>query len=259
MKKLVLFFSLMIILNFQLATAESDQILITFSHKMEKVQFDGKWSFFTEWKPSSLTSINNDQIKIRTAHYEDFIYIFIDVLSDITLDKNSDNVMICFDTKNNESIKPDYDDYCFVSTLDERTGIVLQGATNPESEIFEKILNPEGFLGISSISDQNDRYSKIPHGSYEFKIPTDVVGRSNEYGFYVQVFDASEQTSWTWPENIKNETKVPPSDLWGKIISIDNSLPEFHSSLLIFSVLVVPIILARSKKFNLKLLKLNIY
>src|SRR5438445_12477598 len=53
-------------------------IMITKSFYMDKVIFDGKWSFLTEWKKSSLDTLSYDdgtEIELRTAHQNNFIYI----------------------------------------------------------------------------------------------------------------------------------------------------------------------------------------
>ena len=55
--------------------------MITISPSMDKVNFDGKWTFFWEWKQTSLNTISyNDgtQIQLRTAHQGNFIYVLID-------------------------------------------------------------------------------------------------------------------------------------------------------------------------------------
>ena len=59
-----------VLFNVQQALA-TDQILITKSFTMDEIIFDGKWSFYTEWKKSSLDTINNGDgtvIQLRTAH-----------------------------------------------------------------------------------------------------------------------------------------------------------------------------------------------
>lgn len=61
---------------------------------MNKVIFDGIWSHKTEWKRSSLDSLDDGTIIFRTAHQDNFIYIFIDVLSDTIFDKGADRTTI---------------------------------------------------------------------------------------------------------------------------------------------------------------------
>ena len=234
------------------AFAATEPILITISPDMEKVIFDGKWTFYTEWKPSSLSTISFDdkQIVLRTAHYKNFIYVFVDSISDYTLDKGMDKATICFDGQNNKNHLSDKNDFCFSSTLGHKQGIVFQGGSaNGLSENFQKIINPDNFIAISSVSDENDRYTEIPHPSYEFKIPIDLIKRSDNYGFYLSVYDASSDTFYSFPkETIRENTlKIPSPSQWGDIISPDKSLPEFHLPLLIFTIMILTLVLIQAK------------
>ena len=161
--------------------------------------------------------------------------------------------MICFDTDNDKSVKPDANDYCFVAVLDGNS-FTLQG--DPSLGInsnFKKINNPPGFIGISTVSDDNDRYTKIPHTSYEFRIPTDLVGRSDMYGFYVQVYDAQLNKIHSWPENttVDSLLKIPSPDKWGYLVSPDKSLPEFQWPIfaLVSSLAVITYMTRRSVIF----------
>lgn len=221
-----------------IANAVPDPILITKSAGMDKVVFDGKWTTSLEWKPTSWNELkyNETRIELRTAHQGDFVYVFLDAINDQTLDSKNDKATICFDAKNNKSNTPDKDDFCFVAILGLNEGSTYQGGLGSESTSnFEKILNPEGFIAISSISDENNRYSDIPHIGYEFRIPTGLVGRSDNYGFYVSVYDASVQRFYVWPTALQNEnfTDIPSPAVWGDLISPDKSLPEFELPLLV--------------------------
>ena len=220
----------MIILSQQNAFA---QIMISKSADMESVDFDGEWSFYLEWKRSSLTSLyyNNDTtIQLRTAHYGNFIYILVDGVSLVKYDKGVDQAIVCFDTDNNKNQVPDPDDYCFGVPLDGKNGFVLQGGSPLEqTNHFKHIQSPEGFIGISGVSDNNDRYTPIPHASYEFRIPTSLIGRSDIYGFYVGVYDSHSNKMYSWPQDIAVDSplKIPSPSKWGELISPDKSLPEF--------------------------------
>src|SRR5207245_6369744 len=134
----------------------AEGIPITISGTMNKVSFDGKWSFATEWKESTLTQIDTgaEPIYLRTAHQGDYIYVLIDAVEDTHFVKGSDSAIVCIDGSNDK----------------------------------EKIPNTSDFIGISSVSDQNDRYSTVPHASYEFRIPIILFGRSDVYGFYTSVY-----------------------------------------------------------------------
>jgi hypothetical protein len=232
--------------------------MITISHKMNDVIFDGKWSFFSEWKGSSLNELDNS-LKIRSAHYEDFVYIFVDSIYDTSLDIGSDRAVICFDSQNNKSEIPDINDHCFIAILDRENGFTYRG--NSPFGIksnFEKISNHDDFIAIGSISDSNDRYSKIPHPSYEFKIPTEVIGRSSNYGFYVETFDAKTGNSLIWPPGIdkKSPMSIPSPKFWGEMISPDKSLPEFPLPIFIMTILIFSMIIM-SRKLNYNRLRIN--
>jgi hypothetical protein len=219
---------------------DAKSILITKSNSMKEINFDGKWTFYQEWKQTSWNPIKSDEnivFHLRTAHQGNFIYVLIDAISDSNKNIGSDKATICIDSKNNKSEFFDSDDYCFIVQLEERNFIdillnkqnnfILQGDSQSKSfEELEKIKVKE-FVGIGTMSDKEDKYSSISHASYEFKIPVELVGRSDNYGFYVNVFDASSNVVYSWPEDIKLERfDIPSSSLWGNLISPDKSLLE---------------------------------
>jgi len=69
-----------------------------------------------------------------------------------------------------------------------------------------------------------------------------MLGRSNNYGFFVAVYDDYSKTTYTWPENIDlaGPFDIPSPSKWGDIISPDNSLPELNWP--IFSLIVLLLI-----------------
>ena len=229
----------------------AEPIMITKSPNMDQVTFDGIWTHATEWKKSSLNSITTDQgtIYLRTAHQGNFVYVFLDVILDTHLDKGLDKAVICFDTENDKNEFADSNDYCFTAILGENVGSTLQGESSLVANNFQNIPNVEGFIGIGAVSDENDRYSIVPHASYEFRIPTDLIGRSDNYGYYVGIYDDFTKTTYSWPsEIVLDEFKIPSPKLWGEIISPDKSLPEFDLPFLaLISSLVMIIVITRIK------------
>ena len=215
-------------------------ILITKSNSMKEINFDGKWTFYTEWKQTSWNPIKsgeNTVFHLRTAHQGDFIYVLIDTISDTNANIGSDKATVCIDSKNNKSEFFDNDDYCFIVQLEERNfmdtllnkqdNFVIQG--NSQSKKFEELgkIKVRDFVGVGTMSDKEDKYSGISHASYEFKIPIELLGRSDNYGFYVNVFDAGSNVVYSWPEDIKLESfDIPNPSLWGNLISPDKSLLE---------------------------------
>lgn len=237
-----------------------EPIMITISEEMHKINFDGKWSFQKEWKKSSLYTINYDDrsiIELRTAHQDNFIYIFIDAVSDIHLDKKFDKAIICLDSKNDKSVIADSDDYCFVITFDEKEILVLQGGSVKSANHFENILTPAGFIGVGNSSDENDRYTSIPHLGYELRIPTDLVGRTDVYGFYFAVYDAYSNKLYSWPQEVTTDNifEIPNPSTWGEIISPDKSLPEYQIPILILTLGIILSLFLNSRKFSLSYYK----
>ncbi len=254
--KLKLFFYIFLIaftlFPIQNVLANSEPILISKSLYMEDVIFDGKWTNL-EWKHSSHNQINyeeyNVSIHLRTAHQGDYIYIFIDPVDDLTLDEFNDEATVCFDAKNEKQETFDENDFCFSVLLGSDTGNIFQGTSIDDSKsIMKKIDNIENFIAISSVSDQDDRYSKTPHPSYEFKIPIKLFERSDNYGFYLSVYDASLEKFYSWPHNATREnSQIPSPSSWGDIISPDKSLPEMNLPIMILVILIVSVIAIQSK------------
>ena len=228
-----------------------EPIMITKSSDLDQVTFDGLWTHTNEWKRSSENLIREDQgtIYLRTAHQGNFVYVFLDVAIDTHNDKDADKSVICFDATNDKTEFADSNDYCFTATLGKKIGSTLQGGSSLDTNNFQNIQNPEGFIGIGGFSDENDRYSKIPHASYEFRIPTDLIGRSDNYGYYVGIYDDFTKTTYSWPsEIVLDEFTIPSPKLWGEIISPDKSLPEFDLPFLaLVSSLVLILVITRIK------------
>lgn len=246
-------FLILLIMPFNVVFAEN-MIPITISNSMNDVSFDGKWSFWEEWKHSSHEEIKveNFIIQFRIAHQDEFIYAFVDFVNDYSFDRGADFAMLCFDTQNEKSNISDKNDYCFMSVLGRDNPITFRGGSPFGSQSnFEKIQNNNNLIAIGGISDYNDRYSNRSHVSYEFKIPLEVLGRSNNYGFHLSVFDAKTNSKIIWPENKieSNSILISQPASWGNLISPDKSLPEFHFLFFIFIItLFTSIYLANNKK-----------
>ena len=221
----------------------TEQIPITKSATIDKVIVDGKWSYYLEWKESSLNTISYEDgtaLQLRTAHQGNFVYVFIDDTGTTQWNNSSDRATVCFDTDNSKNVVADSDDYCFVAVLSENNPITLQGGS-PLSNNFRTIVNPNNFTAMASISDENDRYSTVPHPGYEFKIPTEIIGRSSDYGFYVSVYHTQSNKIYSWPQNVlvSSPLEIPSPSKWGELISPDKSIPEFQ---LPFIPLVIAVI-----------------
>ena len=234
-----------------------ESIPITEAARSELVIFDGKWTEEYEWKQSSLTAIDYDngmKIKLRTSHYGDFIYVLIDFVTDTHIEKGIDMAMICFDGKNEKNIEPDSNDFCFSTVINGKNPIIYQGDNPSQTKNkFQKITH-EDFIALGTMSDENDRYTKVPHTSYEFKIPIEILERSSFYGFYMVVYDSKSDLMYTWPKDISvNKYNIFSSpNQWGEIYSPDKSLPEFPFPLigLVLPLIIIAIFRNTLSKFN---------
>ena len=168
---------------------------------MENIIFDGKWSDSLEWKQSSLESISTEgmEINLRFAHYEQFIYVLIDAEDKTHLNFEKDFAIICFDSENDKSVTFDSNDFCFKLTFGSNSGETLQG--NSSENNFSKIDNHNDLILISSQSGEHNRYSDKPHGVYEFRIPIELINRSNNYGFFMMFHDEQDKT-YSWPTDL---------------------------------------------------------
>ena len=252
---MILIFLLMPLMN---TVYGIEPILISVSSSMDKVIFDGKWTNEIEWKESSWDSISSHYgtLHIRTAHQGDFIYVLLDAVDDQTIDHISDRALICFDVKNDKTFTSNSDDYCFSTALNGKQSFVYQGGSSLAlNGFFKKISNTNGFIGVGNKSDQNDKYSTIPHTSYEFKIPLNLLDRSNIYGFYVLVYDASTNNYYSWPNGVipDGTFDIPSPSKWGELLSPDKSIPEFNLPLFtmipaLFLVIYFTTFLQKTKK-----------
>ena len=258
MKISILLITLFFLLSSINAANATQSILITYSGTMDNVVFDGKWTDRLEWKQSSwdkLSSPNGDTLHIRSAHQGDFIYILLDVVGEESIDHISDRAMVCIDGLNDKTSIAGDDDYCFLAALDGKQGFVYQGGSSLTlNGHFKKIQNSDGFIGLGGKSDQNDKYSQIPHTSYEFKIPLNLFGRSDVYGFYVLVYDASGNQYYSWPVDIVPDSPfdIPSPSNWGNLVSPDKSIPEFDLPILtLVPAIFLVIYFTRMKKLGL--------
>jgi len=262
MRKLLfffIFFSFFYISGSFLAYAD---LLITKTTVLkDELDFDGIWTHPNEWKPTSQTKIEteNGSIFLRYAHQEDFVYFLIDVVADKNPEKHVDKATICIDTKNDKTVLPNENDYCFIAVLGKEQGHTIQGGSFVSTQnYYKKIQNHNDFIAIGNASNENDRYSKIPHSTYEFRIPTDVITRSNIYGIYVGIFDKSQSITYSWPETTSHYTKIPSPSSWGNLVSPDKSLPEFNIpffSIIIGFTIIMLYFQVKSRFLNNQILK----
>jgi len=250
---------IIIISSFLVNYASAQQVPITFSATTDEIIFDGKWSFRQEWKQTSLhNEIYSDghEMVVRTGYDYENLYVLIDFTTKAHNWK--DIAFVCLDSNSDRGAKPSITTFCFTTLSTSQYPKTLQGGSPIAiTGFFTSIPNNSNLVVIGGISDEDDRYSRIPHESYEFKIPLDVIGRSDRYGFYVSVIDGETKKSYNWPQLVTPDRYpyIPPPNMWVEIFSPDQSIPEFSLphyiliSTLLLSIIVGKMIKLKNSKF----------
>ena len=209
-----------------------EPIKTVYSGSLHNVQFDGEWTFGSEWKNSSDTKFEYDQtdaIILRTAHEDKFFYVFIDYLTDFTNDHIADRAIVCFDGYDTSSVA-DESDWCYAVSRGSGNGHTLQGGSPIyQTSHFNLVKNHPDFVAHGGTSGENDRYVATPHAAYEFRIPIEQIGFQDEYGFFVQVFDGNDIKTYPKEFSGKFPQKIPSPVKWGKIVSPDHSISKYDS------------------------------
>ena len=206
-----------------------EPIKVTISSTLHDVQFDGEWTFRSEWKESSYDNFrfdNDEQIVLRTAHQDGFFYVMVNYLTDFTYHHIADRAIVCFDGYDT-SIIADESDWCYAVSSESGNGHTLQGGSPIfQTSHFNLVKNHPDFVAHGGMSDKNDRYVTAPHATYEFRIPIEQIGFQDEYGFFVQVFDGNDVKTYPKEFSGKYPQKIPSPTKWGKIFSPDRSISE---------------------------------
>ena len=209
-------------------TYADEPIKVTISSTLHNVQFDGGWTFTSEWKSSSYDELlfDDDKLVLRTAHEDGFFYIMVNYLTDFTYDHIADHAIVCFDGYDTSSIA-DETDWCYTVSRNSGNGHTLQGGSPIfQTSHFNLVKNHPDFMAYGGMSGKNDPYVNRPHATYEFRIPIEQIGFQDEYGFFVQVFDGNDVKTYPKEFSGKYPQKIPSPTKWGKIISPDRSITE---------------------------------
>ena len=254
--KSIIFVLVFLLIGISNTFAYAEEVLVTLSTRLDDVDFDGIWSYTNEWKPSSLIRVQNDDSSFvyRIAHDYENLFVYVSATSDETPSKTADRAMVCIDGENNGGDMPDTNDYCFITYVGTSKVHTLQGGSSlGQNGYYKTIDNHPELIGIGAISSQLDRYSKVPHSSYEFKIPIEVFGKSNVYGLYIGVFDSDSTNQYGWPQDALENIHpfIPSPESWGEMISPDKSLPEFEMPLLMLSSTLILIVVLAKRKVDL--------
>ena len=202
-------------------------IPISFIDKADAPKIDGLWTHGNEWKQASETIQNYDngaQLVILTMHDGDYIYVLLELPTDETED-SGDLAYVCFDT-DHDSGEPDANDYCFLLGMGSGELKTVSGLKDPGIGIdWKPVGNPDDARASSGMSASP--YSSSPHATYEFKIPIDFLGPSDEYGFYAVVYDSSFYNRYAVPPKYSQADYIPIPSQWGLLIFPDGTKPEF--------------------------------
>ena len=210
----------------------NEPIKTAYSDSSQYIQFDGEWTFGSEWKSSSYDKFwydEEDAIVLRTAHLDKFFYVFIDHLTDFTNDHIADRAIVCFDGYDTSSVA-DESDWCYAVSRGSGNGHTLQGGSPIyQTSHFNLVKNHPDFVAHGGTSGEYDRYVPTPHSSYEFRIPIEQIGFQDEYGFFVQVYNGNDVKTYPKEFSGKFPQKIPSPVKWGKIVSPDHSISNYDS------------------------------
>ena len=150
-------------------------------------------------------------------------------MTDFTNDHIADRAIVCFDGYDTSSVA-DESDWCYAVSRGSGNGHTLQGGSPIyQTSHFNLVKNHPDFVAHGGTSGENDRYLKIPHAAYEFRIPIEQIGFQDEYGFFVQVFDVNDVKTYPKEFSGKFPQKIPSPVKWGKIVSPDHSISNYDS------------------------------
>lgn len=226
MYELIVLFVLPHILN----ATSSDQIFTTYRDDGNNTIWDGKWTFLQEWKRTSLATAYGENFVIRVGHDYKSLYVFLDLLSQQKITKYSDYAIVCITSDMDLEERLKNDNHCYFVTQGSNNPLTFQGGGILGSNNYLiKIKNDPNLIAVGGISSESDRYTSVPHTSYEFRIPINDIGRSDVYRFYTSVYDSNENKVYSWPESLPEKVfpNIPSPSSWGQVISPDKSLPEF--------------------------------
>ena len=210
-----------------------EPIKITITDKSHEIQFDGKWTFISEWKGTTETKMydGHSSLVLRIAHMDGFFYILINYLTDITYHHIADMAIVCFDGFDTSTMA-DESDWCYTVSRGSGNGHTLQGGSPiAQTSHFNLVKNHPDFVAYGGTSDESDRYVLTPHAAYEFRIPIEQIGFQDEYGFFVQVYDGNDVKTYPKEFSGKFPQKIPSPAKWGKLISPDHSISDWLKSI----------------------------
>jgi len=241
---------------FLINDAYGEEIWITFSEQTNEIILDGIWTDRTEWKTSSEDVIiidDDNRFAIRSAHDRNNIFLLIDFITDQKI-SNSDKMILCIGPANLDS-EINVKEYCFTLKFNSNNLNIIELQKNEQKINYVEVKNELDVEAKSGVSNLHNRYSKIPHTSYELKIPVDKIGRDNVYNFYLKLYDADTNRYFTWPNNMeKDNSDIPLIEKWGKLVSPDKTIPEFGIPMTILMITITSIIISTKIFRNIRMI-----
>jgi hypothetical protein len=177
---------------------------------------DGRWTTSFEWDGAGEHEQDFDdgtRLVIRSMYDGEYLYLLLDLIAD-RYDESTGRAFVCFDTDHDGGLQ-DSRDYCFMGAL-EGVQKTYQGKDSVGIDFdFLETKGPGDFMVLGSMSESP--YSSSSHPVYEFRIPIDFLGYSEEYGFYAIVLDSG--SSYAVPDNfIRSPIPIPSPSEWGLLI-----------------------------------------
>ena len=200
----------------------------------QMVQFDGEWTFKSEWKATTELKMfdDGDNLVLRIAHMDGFFYILLNYLTDTTYHHIADMAIVCFDGFDTSTMA-DESDWCYTVSRESSNGHTLRGGSPLyQTSHFNLVKNHPDFVAHGGTSGKNDRYVSTPHAAYEFRIPIEQIGFQDEYGFFIQVIDGNNVKTYPKEFSGKFPQKIPSPTKWSKLISPDHSISDWSKSIL---------------------------
>ncbi len=163
---------------------------------------DGKYTLESEWNDAKLTKFqsNGHDFYMQTKQDDNFVYLFfdgVDFQADPTDNSTSVRyqVLSCFDVNADKADKKQPDDFCLIQTVYNEFGKLVRTENaelkyTSEGESLDKSMVHD-YEAMWAFGNDNDKFEKSNHLSYEIKIPKESVMSKDRFGFNFRMFFGS--------------------------------------------------------------------
>jgi hypothetical protein len=211
---------LLLLQSFLLASYSFENVFILVSGQDQpNISIDGRQTDISEWSGANRQTVESQDgapFMLLAVHDSDYLYLRLE-LGDQS-EHSTDQAYICFDT-DHDGGSFDEGDYCFYIGMTEKQLKAIQGIGEDSAERWREA-NPEGAAASSGISEST--YISTPHAFYEFRIPLELVGDSDEFGFYALVIDGNTDKRYDIPSTGRSSMIVPDPYRWGLMVFLDS-------------------------------------